>query len=202
MERIVVARILRAHGLAGGLYLRVETDSPGEVLAEGRVLGVRDARPGLPASLTVAASRPHGRGWLLEVEEIPDRTFAEHYAGSYLTLPREELPALGADEYFIHDLLGLEVLDEERGSLGAVFRVYEAPGGPLLAVRVEGRERLIPFRRETVRGVELSGGKLRVRLPSGLLEAQGTPGRRDSDGGRRQGHGVGGERRPGGRGAG
>lgn len=166
----MVARIVRAHGLTGALVLRLETDSPGAVLAPGTVVEVRDARPGLPTRLTVAEARPHGRAWILRTEEIGDRTFAEQYAGAWLSRPREELPELGKEEYFLHDLLGLEVVDEELGSVGRVDDVYDVPGGPLLSVRVEGRERLFPFRREMVEEVDLERGRLRTRLPAGLLE--------------------------------
>lgn len=170
MERIVVAKIVRAHGLEGRLLLQLETDSPLVAFAAGRALGVEGARPGLPTSLTVREARPHGRGWILRVEEVPDRTFAEQYAGAWLSLPREELPAPAEDEYFLHELIGLQVVDEALGALGPVDEVYDVPGGPLLAVYVEGRERLFPFRREMVTEVDLAAGRLRTRLPAGLLE--------------------------------
>lgn len=170
MERIFVARIARAHGLNGGLVLQVETDSPGLVFTPGTVLEVERARPGLPTRLTVREAHAHGRGWILRVEEVSDRTFAEQYAGAWLALPRGQLPELGEDEYFLHDLVGLEVVDEELGPIGKVEDVYDVPGGPLLAVRVEGRERLLPFRSETVAEVDLEAGTVRTRLPVGLLE--------------------------------
>lgn len=152
------------------MILRLETESPEVVLAPGRGLQVEEARPGLPSRLTVREARPHGRSWILRVEEVPDRTFAEQYAGAWLTLAREELPELGEDEFFLHDLVGLEVVDEVLGPIGPVEEVYDVPGGPLLAVRVEGRERLLPFRREMVAEVDLEDGTVRTRLPAGLLE--------------------------------
>lgn len=168
--RIVVGRIARAHGLGGELFLQVETDHAEEVFAPGRELEVEDPRPGLPGRLTVTRARPQPRGWLLGVEEVLDRTMAEQYAGRYVTLAREELRDLAEDEYFLHDLLGLRVEDEEGRPLGSVDEVYEAPAGPILGVIAGRRERLVPFRREIVLEVDLEAGRVRVRPPPGLLE--------------------------------
>lgn len=170
MERIVVARVSRAHGLAGALHLKSETDYPEEVFAPGRSLRVETDRFGLPRSLTVVSAAPHAGGWLVHVEELEDRRMAEEYRGALLYLSREELRDPGEGEYFLHDLVGLEVVDEETGALGRVRQVYEGPAGAILGVSVEGEEKLVPFSRETVEEVDLGGGRIRVRLPAGLLE--------------------------------
>lgn len=166
----MVARIIRAHGVNGGLLLRSETDHADEVLAPGRVLEVEDPRPGLPERLTVREAGPHRTGWLLRVEELTDRTLAEQYAGRNLRLGEDQLRALAEDEYFLHDLVGLEVVTEAGEALGEVGRVYETAAAPILGVGVSGRERLIPFRREMVREVDLAAGRLVVELPEGLLD--------------------------------
>lgn len=170
MEEVIVGRIARAHGLDGSLYLKPETDSPEALFVPGRVLKVQDPRPGCSPVLTVTEARPHGAGWLLRTEELEDRVAAEACAGHLISLPREELPELAPEEFFLHDLIGLRVVAEPRGELGQVTGVYDVPGGPLLSVSVGGKERLIPFRRETVVEVDLSGRELHVRLPEGLLE--------------------------------
>lgn len=170
MEEFIVGWISRAHGLEGELFVRPETDSPAELFVPGRILRVQKVRPGLSAQLTVTAARPHGSGWLMETEEVSDRSLAERYAGGCVLLPQEELPDLSANEYFLHELVGLLVVDEERGELGTVTEVYEAPSSPLLAVPIEEKEKLIPFTREVVVEVDLMRQRLRVRLPEGLLE--------------------------------
>ena len=169
-ERLVVARIRRPHGLQGAFLVQVETDHAAEVFAPGRVVRVEDPRPGLPAELTVQRARPQPRGWLLEVEEIGDRTTARQYGGRWLTLPRGELRETEVDEYFLHDLLGLDVEDADGGVVGRVEAVYETPAGALLGVVSGGKERLVPFRREVVEEVDIEESRVRVRAPEGLLE--------------------------------
>ncbi len=168
-EPVVVARIARAHGIHGGLLLAPETDHAKELFVPGRVLSVLDPPPGSPGRLTIAEASPHQARWRIRVEEIGDRTLAESLRGAWVAVAREELPALGEGEYFLHDLVGLRV-EEEGRLLGTVDDVYELPAGPMLAMEAGGRERLIPFHPEMVREVDLEAGVIRVELPEGLLD--------------------------------
>lgn len=167
----MVAKIERAHGLEGGVIVRVETDYPDETFQLERSFGVTGAGPLLNRELTLAAVQPHAGGLLLHFDELKDRTLAERYRGARLTLPREELAALGENEFLLHDLLGLEVRLESGEVVGQVRAFYEAPGTPLLAVWTEEHgEQLIPFDREVVREVDLGEGFVVIDPPGGLLE--------------------------------
>lgn len=187
-EPVVVARVKRPHGIKGGLLLQSETDHAEELFTPGRVLRLveppraegpdaprRTEFPDepstrLPEALTIVEAAPHGAVWRVLTDEIADRGYAERFRGVYLAVPYEELPALSADEYYLHDLIGLRVEDERGRELGSVSEVYEGSADPLLAVETEGRERFIPFRREFVVEVDLDAGLLRVTLPKGLLD--------------------------------
>jgi 16S rRNA processing protein RimM len=169
-QAVIVARIRRAHGLKGALYLQPETDYPEDLFVPGRRLEVETAPAGWPSTLTLESAAPHGRGWLVTVEELSDRTSAQAFRGRWLTLPREELTEPLEGEYFTDELIGLGMLDESGERLGEVRDVYDAASGPLLGVDVGGREKLVPFRREIVYEVDLEAGVLRVRLPDGLLD--------------------------------
>lgn len=170
-EAVVVAIVRRAHGLEGELLVHLETDYPDDVFVERRILRVSGGGPvGVASELTLRSARPHAGGWVLGFEEIPDRTLAERYAGRHLSLAADELVERGEREYFLHELQGLEMRHVDGRAVGVVETVYEAPGAPLLAVRSEGRERLVPFRGEFVEEVDVEEGVIRVRPPAGLLE--------------------------------
>ena len=172
MHVLTVARVRRAHGLAGELLVHAETDDGAEVFTADRRFGVR-APGGAEAvvrELTLVESRPHRGGYLVKFREIVDREAAEKLLGAELVLDRDELRPLDEGEYFLHELVGLEVRDERQGSLGPIVEVYDTTGQVLAAVRVDGRERLFPLRREFVRKIERTAGRIDVALPDGLLE--------------------------------
>lgn len=171
-EAVAVAYVKKAHALEGELFVQLRTDYPEEVFVRDRVFRVVGGGPiGLAGDLTLTRGRPHAGGWILEFEEIGDRTLAERYKGSTLTLPADELVALGENEYFLHDLRDVEVRGEDDVPLGTVSEVYPTGGRPLLGVRTDGgEERLVPFVRDIVRDVDLEEGVIRIRPPAGLLE--------------------------------
>ena len=179
---VIVARIVRPHGIRGGLLLEAETDHAEALFAAGRRLHLVDstarageppgARTGVaprPRALTLETARVHGGRWLVEVREVADRTAAEGLRGARLGVPRDELPELPDGGYLLHDLIGMSVC-EAGAAIGLIRDVYDQPGGPLLALEVGGRERLIPFQADLVVALDFEAGEVHMTLPAGLLD--------------------------------
>lgn len=172
MDVLTVARVRRAHGLAGEMLVHAETDDGAEVFQAERRFRVRlgHGAETVVREMTLIESRPHRGGYLLRFREVVDRDTAQTLLGAELLLEREDLRPLAEDEYFLHELVGLDVLDERQGSLGPIVDVYDTGGQVLAAVRVGGRERLFPLRREFVQKVDMDARRIEVALPDGLLE--------------------------------
>jgi len=171
VEQIVVGRIRRPHGLAGGFRLKLETDAPEEVFTAGRVFQVVPGPPdGGHERLTLRTAHRHGRSWLAEFMEVTARSEAERYTGLSLALPRDQLAEPGEGEFFFHELVGLEVCGRDGVPVGVVSDVYEAHGKVLLGVCMESHERLIPFDAHVVKEVDRTAGRIWIEPPRGLLE--------------------------------
>ncbi len=171
---VIVALICRPHGIRGGLLLDADSDHAEALLQPGRRLHLVDAgwRPEgalPPRAITVETARPHGGRWLVEVREVADRTAAEGLRGARLGVPREELPGLPDGGYLLHDLIGMSVCEGDM-TIGVIREVYDQPGAPLLALDVDGRERLVPFEAELVAELDFEAGEVRMKLPRGLLD--------------------------------
>ena len=173
---VIVARVVRPHGIRGALLLESETDHAGALFQPGRrlqVLGdarsVGDSRSRPAAALTLEAAKLHGGRWLVETQELADRTAAESLRGVRLGLPREELPELPDGGYLLHDLVGMSVR-EAGETIGVIRDVYDQPAAPLLALDVSGRERLIPFQADFVVELDFDERVVHMTLPAGLLD--------------------------------
>lgn len=163
---VIVARIVRPHGIRGGLLLQAETDHAEALFEAGRRLQLVDSDA---RALTLETARPHSGRWLVEVREVADRTAAEGLRGARLGVPRDELPDLPQGGYLLHDLIGMSVC-EAGATIGVIREVYDQPGAPLLALEVGGRERLIPFQADLVVELDLDAGEVHMTLPAGLLD--------------------------------
>src|SRR3712207_917838 len=174
-DEVVVARIGRPHGVRGEVSVELRTDEPERRFADGAVL---DLRPpgGRPASgdlarLTVTASRTHQDRLLVSFAEVQDRSGAERLRGALLvTDVRGEAPA-DPEEFYDHQLVGLEVVTVDGIASGTVAEVVHTGAQDLLVVRRPGREdALVPFVAALVPEVDLVAGRVTVADRPGLLE--------------------------------
>ena len=171
---LVVGHVRTPHGVQGELAVSPLTDHPGSAFAPGVILpvGDADARAPDPAfpDFTVEASRPHGKGLLVRLEGVGDRSEAGLLSGRYLLRPTEEMEPLEEGELFYHQLLGMEVVTVEGDAVGEVAEVFEVDPAHLLEVRGGGRTRYIPFSRGVVTEVDVEAGRIVLDPPEGLLE--------------------------------
>ena len=93
------------------------------------------------------------------------------YKGKELYVTRENAVPLGENEYYIADLIGIQVFDEEGTLLGSLEDVIETGANDVYSVRTEdGREILIPAIRECILEVDIESRRMRVHIMDGLLE--------------------------------
>ena len=177
-ETVLVGRVLRPHGVRGEVAVEVLTDV-WERLDPGSRLLLTDGEaaprsvPGLPAALVVAGGRPQKSGMLVRFEGIEDRDRAELLRGSWLAVPRSEVPAAPPGTYYHYELLGCLCREGGR-ELGRVVDLVEDGGGLLLMV--EGAEGTVPvpFVQSYLCGIDVAGGTIDLELPPGFLEACGS----------------------------
>jgi 16S rRNA processing protein RimM len=91
------------------------------------------------------------RGNLARFAEIPDRTAAERWRGTELTILRSALPPLAAGEYYHADLIGLPALSTDSEPLGACVAVENFGAGDILEIeRPDGKRFMVPMTAEAV----------------------------------------------------
>jgi 16S rRNA processing protein RimM len=164
---LVVGRIGRAHGIKGEVSVDVRTDEPEARLAPGAVL---TTDPDESGPLTIRTGRLHSGRLLLTFDGVDDRTAAEALRGTLLLAEID--PAVSPeddDEWYDHQLVGLDAVLTDGTVLGTVREVLHLPGHDVLAVDRSGAEVLVPFVLEIVPQVDIAAGRLVVDPPPGLL---------------------------------
>jgi 16S rRNA processing protein RimM len=170
---VVVGRIGKPHGIRGEVTLDVRTDEPERRFAPGTTLRA-EAPAGAdrrPSSLTVARARWHQSTLLVTFEELADRNAAEAARGTVLhaTIGLDETPE-DPEEYYDHQLVGLDVVDVDGTPLGTVRALVHGSAQDLLTVRTaDGRDALVPFVTALVPEVDLGAGRVVVADRPGLV---------------------------------
>ena len=169
--RLVIGRVGRPHGLHGEVTVQVRTDDPDLRFAAGSVLLTEPAGRG---PLTVTDSRWHSGTLLVRFGGVGDRGAAEALRDTVLAIDSEDLASPGDPESFYdHQLVGLTAVTVGGDLVGTVSDVLHH-GQDLLVIdgagERSGREILVPFVADLVPEVDVTGGRLVVDAPPGLLD--------------------------------
>jgi 16S rRNA processing protein RimM len=168
---LVVGLLKKPHGIQGDALVFPVTDEPDEVLVQGKrlVLLDRDGRA-TGRELVIKRSREYHRAWLLHFEGIETREALAEFRERHLAIPLAEARALEDGEFYMHELVGLNVATAAGAPVGVVAEVIEAPQGWLLEVAGDGKRHLIPFARGVVQRVDRAERLVVITPPAGLLE--------------------------------
>lgn len=89
-------------------------------------------------------------------------------AGLYVT--RSNAVKLDRDEYFIADLIGVEVYDEADQLIGVLEDVIATGANDVYTIRMtDGRELLLPAIKQCVLDVDVQGRRMKAHVLEGLL---------------------------------
>ena len=93
------------------------------------------------------------------------------YKGKSLFVTRENAVKLKKDEYFIADVIGMHVINEDGTFTGTLKDVIETGANDVYVVLCEdGREVLIPAIKDCILSVSIDENIMKVHLLDGLLE--------------------------------
>ena len=145
IELITVGRVGKSHGLDGSFVVEDASETR-ELFAKGAKLHVEGAE-----ATVVGSKQARGR----PVIRL-DRRVAR---GAALEVPRSALARTEADEYYVFELVGLEVSEEGGDVLGTVTDV--APGVANDVLELDSGL-LLPMVEECVLSVDLHAGKILV----------------------------------------
>lgn len=148
-----VGRIGRAHGVRGALVVRIDSDRPERVAPGARL---HDGQRWL--TVVSARKQPQHR-WVVQFEEITDRTAAETMQGR--TVSGE--PIVDPDALWVHELIGTRVVDQHGVDRGCCVAVLDNPANDLLELDAG---HLVPV----TFIVDVVDGVVHVDVPDGLFE--------------------------------
>lgn len=108
---------------------------------------------------------------LLKLEGINTMDDAYLYKNYSLKVTRENAVKCEEDEYFIADLYGLKVYDEENEYIGEISEVYQTGANDVYEIKRNDESTvLIPAIKECIKMVDISGGKIIIHVMEGLFE--------------------------------
>jgi 16S rRNA processing protein RimM len=159
-----LGRVAKTHGLNGEVSVIMTVDLPVERLPGIEVWFVPP--PAAFRTARITAVRPGPKGPLFAFDVVGDLTAAEALRGATILARRCDMPE--PEEEF--DPVGLEIIDEERGSIGTVTDVIVTGANDVWVLDGPLGEILIPVIDDVILDVDVDSGLVRVALLPGLIE--------------------------------
>ena len=158
-EYVEAGRIVNTHGVTGEVKIEVWLDSP-EYFRTFKRLFLDGAEK------RILSARPHKSFLIARLEGVDDLNAAMALKGKTVEILRADAH-LKKGEFFVQDILGFTVVDEQGREVGRLVDAEETPASMLYHVRGE-REHLIPAVKEFILGIDEETEQIRVHLIEGM----------------------------------
>jgi 16S rRNA processing protein RimM len=166
---MTVARIARPHGVRGEVRAEIVTSHPDRLRIHPKLYLASPRTPEICREVTVERVRLHGDAALLKIDGCDDRNAAETMRGLLVQIPVEDAVPLEDDEFYDHQIVGLQVETEDGERLGTVAEVLATGADDVYVVRGIRGEILLPAVSDVVQVVDLERGLMVIRVLPGLL---------------------------------
>lgn len=164
LERFKLGQIVNAVGLKGETRVYPYTDYK-ERFDEIKELYIENQL------YIIEKVRYMGKVVVIKFSGIDDRTAAENLKGSFLYVDRKDARILEEDEFFIADLIGINVIDEDGNIIGILSDVIQNTSQDLYEIETtSGRKILVPAVEDFIIEINIKEHKMTIRLIEGLMD--------------------------------
>ena len=130
------------------------------------LLPSREDRRKKLAPLTVQSVRQKPPYMLIHFAEITGILEASRYRNQFVFVPVASLPPLPPGEYYFHQLIGLEAVDDSGARLGTLTDILETGANDVYVIDLEdGMRKLIADIPDNILKIDIDAGQIVIRIP-------------------------------------
>lgn len=157
---LVIGRVTAPFGVRGAVKVKPETDDP------ARFCELEEVALELPSGQElhhrVREARITPKGVVLQLAACENREQAAALRGAWIKIRQSMAIPLPRDSYWIHEIVGLQVVSVEGKHLGEVTEVIRAPGNDVYVTP----QVMVPAVRQVIKQIDLDARRLVVDLPA------------------------------------
>lgn len=164
-NEIVIGKIVAPHGVRGDIRIMPLTDKPEQFLDLDYLILEGGKR------LTVKSARFHKRMVLVSTKEITSMNEAELLRDKNILIKAEDLPPLEEGQFYVADLIGLPVYDENNTQIGTFKDAITTGSNDVYIIAVPGaKDILIPALKIYVKEINVAEKRIVVQMPEWVDE--------------------------------
>lgn len=160
-EFLVAGKLRKSHGLNGEMWIEVLTDYP-ELFNQDIPVFISEKFK----EILVKSFRQAGKLGLIRFEGFDTSESLRAFNNEYLYFESKNMPALQEEEYYHHELIGLEVRDENGEVLGTLTEILETGANDVYVITLRDgkKDLLIPAIKSVIQKIDIES-KLMVISP-------------------------------------
>ena len=166
--KVITGKILAAHGIRGEVKVKPITDNPRRFRRGHSLFLEKEGE----FALITSVRETNDDTLIVKFKGVDDRNHAEKLKGSLLQIDEKDVAPLPEGEYYIFQLEGMEVFEQDGTRLGTIVEVIQNGANDVYRVDMEnGDNLLLPALKQVMRSVDVENKKMTVELLPGLKEA-------------------------------
>lgn len=161
MNKIKVGEILTTHGIKGELKIK----------ATGKENFNRDINYFIGNDydiVKVNSVKYHKGFYLVQFKNLEDINKVLKYKSQFIYIDEKDLINLESDEYYIKDLIGLDVYDTNGLFIGKLTDILEYSANDVYIVKTDNQEIMIPAVEEFIKDIDIDNKKIVVKIIEGM----------------------------------
>ncbi|MEN4759253.1 MULTISPECIES: ribosome maturation factor RimM [unclassified Chryseobacterium] len=172
----LLGKITRRHGLAGNVILKLDTDQP-ELYNKLESIFVEIN--GLLVPFFIAKSAWSKLDALNIAFKNSSEALVDQSLGKNVYLPLTSLPKLTGKQFYYHEIIGFEILDENDNNCGVIRSVNDQTAQVYFITNLDGKEVVIPMIKDWIIEVDREERTIKMQLPEGLIDVFLVPSKKD-----------------------
>lgn len=170
MDFYQVGKIVNTHGIRGEVRVKSTTDFNDQRFTPGQTLYIVQGKQA-PVEVKVKSHRQHKGLDLLVFEGLENINLVEQYKQADLKVSKDQQANLDEGDYYYDQIIGLEVVDQEDGTVYGTIKEILSPGAnDVWVVSRKGEDDiLLPAIADVIKEVNLDQKQVIVEMMEGLI---------------------------------
>lgn len=168
--RLKVGKIVNTHSLRGEVKVISSTDFEEQRFEKGTELLITRGNQ-VVKEVTVESYRTHKNNLLVKFVGIDSIEEAEKLKNLQIKIDSDNIGELEENEFYFHEIIGCEVLDENGKSLGEISEILTPGANDVWVIKSQnGKEILIPYIEDVVKKIDVENKKIDIEVMEGLID--------------------------------
>ena len=166
---VLMGKVAKPHGIKGEIKIFPFSGQPEDFKVYRQII-LYNSDTGEGEEYEFERCRVQGKFTVIKLHNVGSRNESELLSGLTVWVHKEQMPSLEPDEFYWHEMIGLDVYTGSNENLGKVISLFSTPAHDVLVVKGKGREYLIPAKNEFIQLTDVASKRLTIKKLAGLLE--------------------------------